>query len=195
MNNGMNAVIFFLALFLFVMWFYGPWKNLCIDWARQRTFESRNAIFDMARDGKISFDSVEYREIRHGLEGLIRFTHRVSWPTLILMGAAIRVVRPSKGEFRRPDEWAAKIKDESVRSAVKRHILKAEMAVIGQMVLRSIPLMIIVSVVLLAACFSATLTAIVRRMASIILVNAISAAEQDDEASTGHRRVFAQHSM
>lgn len=73
------------ALGLFLAIFYGPWQTLCIDWARQRMFEARDRVFDAARRGDIPFDSTEYRECRLTIERMIRFSHHLSWPRLILM--------------------------------------------------------------------------------------------------------------
>ncbi len=85
-----SSVTFLIALGIFVAVFYGPWQTLCVDWARQRMFEARDKLFNVACEGDIDFASSEYREVRLTIERMIRFCHHLSWPRLLLMQVAPR---------------------------------------------------------------------------------------------------------
>ena len=62
-----------LALLALCVLFYGPWQEVCTDYARQVMFEKRDALFDLAASAELDFDSEEYRTIRISLEKAIRF--------------------------------------------------------------------------------------------------------------------------
>ena len=78
-------LLFLSGLFLFILFFYGYWQSMCIDWGRQLMFEERSKLFDMAADGKIPFQSVEYVTIRCEIEKMIRFLHLVSWQRMLFL--------------------------------------------------------------------------------------------------------------
>jgi hypothetical protein len=78
-----DTIVALCALVLLGAFIYGPWQMVCTDFVRQIIFEKRDAIFDMADKGELSFDSSEYRMIRSGLEGLIRFAHELTLPSLV----------------------------------------------------------------------------------------------------------------
>ena len=70
---------------------YGPWQNYCTDAGRQTLFEIRDELFDMARVGKLSFRSQQYRIIRAAIEKNIRFAHNLTiWRFLIIYAHMIR---------------------------------------------------------------------------------------------------------
>lgn len=78
-------VLFLLvSITFFLLVFYGPWQTLCVDWARQRMFEARDRVFDLAMQGHISFHSKEYKCIRSTIERMIRFCHVMTWQRLVL---------------------------------------------------------------------------------------------------------------
>jgi len=62
-----------------------------VDAVRQRLFELRDALFDDALAGKISFDSPAYKATRVLLNGLLRFAHRLSLSRFLV---AMRFVPP-----------------------------------------------------------------------------------------------------
>ncbi|NOJ47824.1 hypothetical protein [Bradyrhizobium archetypum] len=82
-----------LAALLFVI--YGPWQWVCTDFARQRLFEARDHIFDMAADGRLNFKSQDYRVIRRSLEMNIRFAHDLTLPNFLFLAIA-RKRRPGE---------------------------------------------------------------------------------------------------
>ena len=85
-----DALLGILTLGAFVFVFYGPWQSLCTDWARQTIFESRDGIFDLARDGQLDFSSSEYSALRSSLNCLIRFAHEVTWVEFLTLYSALR---------------------------------------------------------------------------------------------------------
>jgi hypothetical protein len=140
MNDAANVVVLFFVLFLFVVWFYGPWQKLCVDWGRQQIFEARNAIFDLAADGELSFDSPEYREIRSSLEILIRFSHRISWPRL-----AFYLLTTSRNEPNEPSMLSAaidRISNDDTRARVKGEYRKVRDGIMGILISRSLLLLV-----------------------------------------------------
>src|SRR5262245_42077518 len=81
----MQALIGLASLTALVVVLYGPWQEVCTDIARQIIFEKRDAIFDLAHNGKLSFDSPEYGTIRSALQSSIRFAHELSLPRFLVM--------------------------------------------------------------------------------------------------------------
>ncbi len=72
-----DAAIGLIVLMLNVLVFMAC-RGLLTSMARQRLFEIRDEVFDMAVAGKIDFRSREYRTVRTSLEKLIRYAHDLS---------------------------------------------------------------------------------------------------------------------
>jgi hypothetical protein len=68
---------------LWVFWYY-LWKPQRIDIFRQKLFVLRSDLFDLAANGAVPFDHPAYTQLRLLINGLIRFAHRASLPTLII---------------------------------------------------------------------------------------------------------------
>jgi hypothetical protein len=119
--------------------FYGPWQSLCTDWARQMIFESRDGIFDLAREGKLDFNSREYRQIRRSLETLIRFAHEFTWIHFCVLSAAMGYRQSTPSELSKAIE---QISDEVTKAKVKRLVAKAQRSMILMMVWKSLPLIL-----------------------------------------------------
>lgn len=79
----MNAleVLFINAALLVGIWqlFVVEYHKYLIDETRQRLFALRDELFQQAEQGKVSFDSNAYRMLRSTLNGMIRFTHDLSF--------------------------------------------------------------------------------------------------------------------
>ena len=130
-----GGAVFMVLVIVFVVWFYGPWQSLCVDWGRERMFEARNAIFDMAADGRLSFGSPEYREIRRKIESSIAFAHRISWPSLVLLYLGVR-----RFEIKKPRsivDLLAAIPDDGVRREVQQHTDAVTWTIVRMIVFRS----------------------------------------------------------
>jgi hypothetical protein len=131
-----DAVISLFGLTFFASLFYGPWQAACADWARQIVFEKRDRLFDLAADGGLSFSSDEYRMLRSGLEGMIRFAHELTWPRL-LFHAKLRH-RMGIADDHSLAEAAARIEDPGVRQQVNELVFEATIGLIVMMALKSI---------------------------------------------------------
>src|ERR1051325_361901 len=81
----LEPLLFFAGLFVFVIFFYTYWQNLCIDWARQLMFEERGKLLRLVLEGSFSFESPQYRSIRRLIEINIRFLHELTWPRIIYL--------------------------------------------------------------------------------------------------------------
>jgi hypothetical protein len=81
---------------IWLLWYY-LWKPQRTDSFREALFDLRDRLFDLAADGVVSFDHPAYTQLRLLINGMIRFAHRVSFPTVILAAAQSRQVQP--GEF------------------------------------------------------------------------------------------------
>lgn len=69
-----------LFLFVTIFYFYNEYR---VDALRQSLFETRDALFDEARAGRISFTSPGYRATWFLINGMIRFGHKASLSQLI----------------------------------------------------------------------------------------------------------------
>jgi hypothetical protein len=85
----MTAEIFFGRMSLLIpaallAWlFYGPWQRLMVDIARQSIFDIRDALFLMAADGELDFNSSEYRQAREVFNASLRFTHVITFRRIV----------------------------------------------------------------------------------------------------------------
>lgn len=133
MGTPIDSLAFILVAAGAVWFIYGPWQIYCEDSARQDLFDARNVIFDLAADGKLSFESPEYKEIRSDLNCFIRYAHHVSLPRLV----AYFLFMPKPENVTGFEELIAKIQDEETRSRVELEILKATRALFLLLIHRS----------------------------------------------------------
>jgi hypothetical protein len=68
---------------LWAFWYY-LWKPQRVDIFRQKLFCLRGDLFDLAAKGTVPFDHPAYAQLRLLINGLIRFAHRASLPSLIV---------------------------------------------------------------------------------------------------------------
>jgi hypothetical protein len=71
---------------LWAFWYY-LWKPQRVDIFRQKLFVLRTDLFDLAASGAVPFDHPAYTQLRLLINGLIRFAHRASLPTLLIAAA------------------------------------------------------------------------------------------------------------
>lgn len=129
--------LFLVAVLGYV--FYGPWQNVCTDWARQVVFESRDGIFDLARSGKLDFNSDIYKAIRSSLEVLIRFSHELTLPYLIFHIICMNGGRPNTASSLHAS--VDEIEVQETRSNVKRLVRNAQRAIFIMIAAKSIILL------------------------------------------------------
>jgi hypothetical protein len=78
---------------LWAMWYF-LWKPQRVDIFRQKLFAIRTELFDLAADGTVSFDHPAYTQLRLLINGLIRFAHRATFPTLLVASFQSKEVPP-----------------------------------------------------------------------------------------------------
>jgi hypothetical protein len=142
-----------LAALLVIL--YGPWQAICTDIARQIVFEKRDAIFDLAQSGKLSFSSREYGVIRSSLQASIRFAHELTLPRFLVMAAVLfaRGNRPEQSELSRAIK---QITDPTTRDQVESLVRQAHRTLIKMMLAKSpvlmlllLPLLLIIALMIL----------------------------------------------
>ena len=136
-----------VALIALVLLLYGPWQALWTDVARQILFERRDAIFDMARAGKLSFDSPEYRAIRDSFNLNIRFAHRLTFTYFVYHFLSYKLWASRKPSQLRQAVDA--IEDEQVREEVRGHMRYA-LTVMARCMLIKSPLFLMIVLPVLA---------------------------------------------
>lgn len=87
------ALIFFTGSLCI---FYGPWQTQCVDQARERLFELRDKVFDLALNGELDFNSTEYKDIRRSIERNIRFAHELTIFRFLLISSYIQMQSQSE---------------------------------------------------------------------------------------------------
>jgi hypothetical protein len=156
-----NALLSFLCLLSIVAILYGPWQSVCTDVARQLIFEQRDKLFDMAKAGRISFSSREYKDVRRGLEVLIRFAHDLTLAKAIYLAIAV----PRVWRENRQDPIIAsvnRIVDEELRRDVIRLVAKSYLVLILMAIAKSIICLIAIPIAILFVLLTTILSVIVR---------------------------------
>lgn len=124
----MTPAIFFsriviLGSIAFFIWFiFGPWQQLVIDVTRHELFKIRHRVFLMAADGKLDFRSTQYRELRDTFNSLIRFSHKITFPSMVAVAIARRWEKPGKIRIA---EIISQIADHDLRRSLEREWRKA----------------------------------------------------------------------
>jgi hypothetical protein len=144
--------------------FFGPWQTLCTDYARQVAFEKRDAIFDMASEGRLNFQSHEYRTIRTSLEQLIRFAHTASLTSFLLQS---QILSKQTAQHSRSDlsKAVSAIRDPDTKQEVQALVWRAQYAMLVMMLAKSPYGVLLAGGVLLMRYLQARLPAPVSRMA------------------------------
>jgi hypothetical protein len=144
-----DALVSLAALIAMACLFYGPWQAVCTDVARQVIFERREALFDLARVGKLDFASPEYKSVRRSMEGLIRYAHELTWVSLFFYHQV-----KMKNDLKRDSSViraVASIPDPLVREKVESLLFECTVALIAMMAAKSILAAPIISVVAIYA--------------------------------------------
>lgn len=138
----MDAIATILLLTALATIIYGPWQDYCTDAARQTLFEIRDELFDMARAGKLSFDSAEYRTIRRSFEQNIRFAHQLTIWRFFLLFVHLRMHTKElpKSELTLAIE---NISDPQVRREIRALSMRSFIANVQMMFLKA-PLFIVI---------------------------------------------------
>lgn len=156
----MDAVVGIGAFVALCAIAYGPWQWICTDFARQMIFERRDAIFDMACEGKLSFESPEYRRIRISLQKTIRYAHEVTLPRLAILYIAYRPdLNSADNDLGKAIE---SIENTETRTEVQRHVNSALCSIFFFTLIKSPIFMFIILPILLISALVPTLLQKVR---------------------------------
>jgi hypothetical protein len=142
----MQALIGLGSLAALIVILYGPWQEICTDIARQIVFEKRDAIFDLAHSGKLSFNSREYGTIRSSLQASIRFAHELTLPRFLVMAVGLWTRHPEDNDLSRA---IRRIADPVTRNQVETLVKEAYRALFLMMVAKSPALLLLVVLLLL----------------------------------------------
>jgi hypothetical protein len=142
MAEPLNSVVLLASLAGIVLVFYGPWQSFWVAWARQRIFEARANMFDIADVGQgISFESPQYQEIRSDLNAMIRFTHKFTWTRLLVHWLVCRATgTETRGSL---VSTVMAIENDEVRFHVQRELTKIVRSIFIMMAYRSAPLLLV----------------------------------------------------
>lgn len=138
----MQALITVGSLAALLIFVYGPWQEVCTDIARQIIFEKRDAVFDLARSGKLSFDSREYGTIRSALQSSIRFAHQLTWPRFVVM-TVVLLAHGSRPEDNALSLAIRRIPDPVTRDQVETLVKQAYRALFLMMIAKSPVLLVL----------------------------------------------------
>ncbi len=145
-----DALAALVALSLFLLFFYGPWQVIVVDIARQFAFEQRDAVFDMAAEGKLDFQSAEYKTIRDSFNKLIRFSHEMNWVRLVIHWDADKAVSDVHLAIDR-------IEDPETRAKISSRLRKTRLVMIAMVGAKSLPLLVAaIAVTLITWCMGTT---------------------------------------
>ncbi len=126
-----NGILLGLLLWLI----YGPWQETVADILRQKLFEIRDELFDLASEREdFTFDSPAYRELRNTLNGMIRHAHFITWPRFLIFGWLTRRYQANESSLM---DLIQSIEDPQLRDRVRHKIQAAVHAMIVSMILRS----------------------------------------------------------
>lgn len=130
-----------IFLVLLVWLFYGPWQEICADTARQKIFEARDNVFDLAAEGHLDFSEDTYLVIREHFQILIRFAHSTSWVRGILFSMLVDKDRKSVSKKNVVFDALDRINDAKLREEVRAEVSSAHKAILRLMVERSVILL------------------------------------------------------
>jgi len=130
-ESHVSGTVTLIVLMMIVATIYGPWQWYCVDRARQKLFEIRARIFNLAAAGQIPFDSPQYRAIRDSVNIRLRFAHRMCWQQLMALAYPHS---PQGSELKRQ---IRPIEDASLRAALEQEANKAARVMVELMILRS----------------------------------------------------------
>lgn len=112
-------------LFLLVFFLYDRYR---VDRLRQRLFEIRDRLFDEATHGRIHFDSKGYGYARTVMNGMIRFSHRIS--IVRFLTAAVILSDEERQEAREKQALVMSATSEADRVVCEKYLREANLAVV-----------------------------------------------------------------
>ncbi len=141
-NSTLHAVSILIGLLVILYFLYGPYQALVTDLIRQRLFEIRDSIFDVAADKKLAFDHEAYVKSREWLNFAIQYAHTLTWPRLLFMWLFIR--NRGQNEAIAFLKVFEKVQDPEVQKFLKRKLANSFIVVAALIWLRA-PLLIVIT--------------------------------------------------
>jgi hypothetical protein len=149
--SAISSLITLAGICALTVLIYGPWQDVCTAFARQVIFEKRDAIFDLAASGKLSFADADYRTIRAMLEKSIRFAHEVTIPRLLFYYTVLRWQGKTLGDKPELIKAVERIRDLQVRGEVQKLVMESLDAMVIMAIAKSpIALFILIPLYLFA---------------------------------------------
>ncbi|HLS68080.1 MAG TPA: hypothetical protein VK035_01970 [Kiloniellales bacterium] len=133
MEANVSAVLFLLSALGALILFYVLWRDFAIDRAREQLFAQRDALFDLALEGKLSFEEATYQDLRAFLNSLIRGVHRIS-----LFWALFHLQRYRADGRRSIREMARSIPDAKARKQVERIVSRSASIIYRRLIITSL---------------------------------------------------------
>ena len=135
-----DAIVGIAFFALFVGIFYGPWQTVVTEYTRQRLFEIRDRIFDLAYENPetFGFQSEEYKLLRNSINGAIKFCHFFTFQWMLFARYILRDKHPDQIT----SEIINRIDDAKIREEVHSLFFEIGIAVTLQLVFRSLPLFV-----------------------------------------------------
>jgi hypothetical protein len=131
-----DALLALVGLLLLGVFWCGVWQEVCTDIARQYIFERRDMLFDVAAEGRLSFKSREYREVRAHLESLIRFAHDLNFSHFLLYLFFVK----DDGDGRAKQVWSLidDIQDERAKHVAAKAVTESVRMLMTMVVMKSV---------------------------------------------------------
>src|SRR5438552_13935668 len=87
MTNHSPLTVVVTSLSLMGLWilFFWLYRDYRVDLFRQRMFELRDELFELGRVDEIAFHHQAYGLLRTTINGYIRFAHRISFLSVVLV--------------------------------------------------------------------------------------------------------------
>ncbi|MDD5063989.1 MAG: hypothetical protein PHQ35_04410 [Phycisphaerae bacterium] len=149
--NAAWSLLAIMAIAYIVFWRYRAYK---LDAFRQDIFDLRDALFDEAQEGLISFNHPAYGMLREFMNGFIRFGHQLSlWQILIFLFLARKEDFATKSSFE--EKWKKVTSDlmPSVKEQLDSYRLKAHFAIFKHLIATAPGLILTIVVPLLLLLF------------------------------------------
>ncbi len=151
-DHGLASLI---TLGLGYFFFYVVWQRYVVDVTRQQLFELRDQLFDLAAEGKLSYQSEVYRSLRSFFNASIRFAHQADWVHIVVFYVAAKLKAKDaifKSAMHIP-HLVNRIEEDKTRAEVQAIITKMHLTMGWHFLRRSLVLLPLVLVVVVVAAF------------------------------------------
>lgn len=131
-----EIVLFYLGLSLVWIGLNWLYRDLVVDFFRQKIFTLRDSLFDEAADGFIDFSHPAYTMLRSTMNGFLRFGHKVSIFEMVIYTLLSKDIK-NESYFEKRWTKATLNVDESTKNKLERYRIKITTIVSVQLILSS----------------------------------------------------------